>query len=209
MTDKFKRLAIYGGSFSPPHIGHLLSAREYLSASGADEIVIMPAKRPPHKSLDGMATDAQRMQMCRIAFTEDEALRGRCRVSDYELTQDEISYTINTIEHFVAQGYFDISILIGTDMLTTFESWYRYRDLFELVSIYYIDRYDGVTDNTRAVADRFCKDYGARIVALDAPVFEVSSTDIRKRIASGISVEGLIDKKVEKYIIKNSLYKQD
>lgn len=208
MADNKKRLAIYGGSFSPPHIGHVLSAREYLRASGANEIVIMPTKRPPHKALDGMATDAHRLDMCRIAFSEDEVLRGRCRVSDYELSRDEVSYTISTVEHFIAEGYTDISILIGTDMLSTFESWYRYRDLFRLVTVYYIDRYDGVGKSTSAIADRYSREYGARIVALDAPVFEASSTDIRAAIAAGRSIDGLVGKKVEEYIIKNSLYKR-
>ena len=209
MADTKKKLAIYGGSFSPPHIGHLLSAREYLRASGADEVVIIPAKRPPHKRLDGMVTDEQRLEMCRIAFCEDEVLRGKCRISDYEISRDETSYTINTVEHFLAEGYSDISILIGTDMLISFESWYRFRDLFALVTVYYIDRYDGSKNTAREFADRYRSEYGARIITLDAPVFEASSTDIRDILASGLSADGALDKRVEEFIIKNSLYRRD
>lgn len=208
MAKKIKKLAIFGGSFSPPHMGHVLSARAYLNESGADEILIIPAKRPPHKSLDGMADDMQRLEMCRLAFCEDEVLSGRCIVSDFELSQDAVSYTVNTVEHFIAQGYDDVSILIGTDMLLSFETWHRYKDLFRLVSIYYMDRYDHSKRLTKETAERFRKEYGARVIPLEVPVFEASSTDIREKLICGHSVCGMLSDKVYEYILKNRLYKQ-
>lgn len=203
-----KKLAIYGGSFSPPHIGHVLSARAYLDVSGADEIIIVPAKRPPHKSLDGMADDMQRLEMCRLAFCEDDVLRGKCKVSDYELMRDAVSYTIDTIEHFIKEGYTDISILIGTDMLLSFESWRRYIDLFKYVNIYYVDRYDDSKNETEQTAQRYRIEYGARVNSIRVPVFETSSTDIRNKISRGESVKGLLSEKVNQYILKNGIYKQ-
>lgn len=208
MAYNDKKIAIYGGSFSPPHIGHVLSARAYLDESGADEIVIIPAKRPPHKELDGMADDIQRLEMCRLAFCEDEVLRGKCRVSDFELMRDAVSYTVDTIEYFLEEGYRDISILIGTDMLLSFETWRRYRDLFQYADIYYVDRYDDVRNMTAQTAERYRSEYGARVTPLRVPVFEASSTDIRNKISRGESVEGLLSEKVNKYILKNCLYKQ-
>ena len=203
-----RRLAIYGGSFSPPHTGHVLAARAYLAMTEAEKLVIMPAKRPPHKLLDGMVADDARIEMCRLAFYEDEQLYGRCEVSEWEVLRDAVSYTVDTVEHFRSLGYEDICLLIGTDMLLTFESWYRYKDLFKYVTLCYIDRYDEKRAETLLVAERFRREYGARILSLDAPVFEVSSSEIRDRISRGESIHGLVPRKVEEYIIENSLYKR-
>lgn len=203
-----KRLAIYGGSFSPPHMGHVLAARAYLALTEADKLVIMPAKRPPHKLLDGMVDDDVRIEMCRLAFSEDAELSCKCEVSEWEISRDAVSYTVDTVEHFRSSGYEDICLLIGTDMLLTFESWYRYKDLFKYVTLCYIDRYDEERAETLIVAERFRREYGARILSLDAPVFEVSSSEIRDRISRGESIHGLVPRKVEEYIIENSLYKR-
>ena len=204
---KEKSIAIYGGSFSPPHMGHVLAARAYLEKSGADRLLIMPAKKPPHKRLDGMVSDTDRVNMCRLAFCEDEVLGGRCEVSEWELSRDKTSYTVDTVEHFMSEGYTDIYLLIGTDMLLSFESWYRYRDLFKYVTLCYIDRYDSEKETCDECARRFAEQYGARIIFVDAPVFEASSTRIRELLATGESADGFINDKVYQYITKNSLYK--
>lgn len=207
MTEKRKSVAIYGGSFSPPHTGHVLACRAYLEVTGADKVLIMPAKKPPHKKLDGMASDADRLRMCQLAFCDDPQLLGICEVSDWELLREEVSYTVNTVEHFLAEGYEDIYLLIGTDMLLSFESWYRYRDLMSYVTLCYIDRENESTQKTKECAERYRREYGARIISLDAPVFEVSSSDVRRKIANGDSIDTLVPEKVKEYIIKNSLYK--
>ncbi len=207
MAREKNKVAIYGGSFSPPHTGHVLAARSYLERTGADRIIIMPAKRPPHKELDGRVTDRDRLEMCRLAFCGDGVLGGRCEVSDWELRQDAVSYTVNTVEHYISLGYGEIYLLIGTDMLLTFESWHRYEDLFRYVTLCYIDRYDSERSSTQECAGRFREEYAARIISLDAPVFEVSSSDIRGRIAECGSIDGLVPDAVKEYIIKNSLYK--
>ena len=203
-----KRLALYGGSFSPVHFGHVLAARAFLSRSGADKVIIMPAKRPPHKSLDGMVSDAERITMCRLAFEQDEVLRGRCEVSEWEISRSEVSYTVDTLEYFRSMGYTDIYLLIGTDMLLSFERWYRFRDILSYVTLCFIDRSDDTREMTKDEAERFEREYGARVIALDTNVFDVSSSEIRDRLARGESIRGLVPEKVEEYIIKNSLYKQ-
>ncbi len=202
-----KKIALYGGSFSPPHFGHVLAARAYLDAAQADRIIIMPAKRPPHKDLDGMADDRDRVQMCRLAFEQDSVLFGRCEVSEWELCRDDVSYTINTVEHFLSEGYEDISLLVGTDMLLSFESWFRYKDLFRSVNVYYIDRCSEKREDCIECALRFTKEYGASIIPLDVPAFEVSSSEIREKIMHGQSTQGLLPEKVMEYILQNGLYK--
>ena len=207
MSDTVKKIAIYGGSFSPIHYGHIKAARAYLSATGADKVLIIPAKKPPHKSLDGGASDADRINMCTLALAEDSELFGRFEVSDFEISRDSVSYTIDTVEHFMSEGYRDISILIGTDMLLTFESWRRFRDILSCVSVYYIDRFDKDKDKTEQKASELRQRYGARIYALDAPVFEASSSDVRRLISEGGSTDGIIPASVREYIDKNGLYK--
>lgn len=205
--DRPKRLALYGGSFSPVHCGHVLAARAFLSLTQADKLVIMPARRPPHKSLDGMVGDAARLDMCRLAFEQDEVLGGRCEVSEWELSRLDVSYTVDTLEYFRSIGYTDIYLLVGTDMLLTFEKWHRFRDILEYVTLCYIDRYDDARMKTKAQAKRLEREYKATIIAIDAPVFDVSSSQIRDRISRGEGIHGLVPAKVEEYIIKNSLYK--
>ena len=203
-----KRLALYGGSFSPVHLGHVFAARAFLRFSEADKLVIMPAKRPPHKRLDGMVSDSERVDMCRLAFEHDEVLCGRCEVSDWELSRKEISYTVDTIEYYRSLGFADIFLLVGTDMLLCFESWYRFIDILSYVTLCYIDRRDDMRDLTRVRAAYLESEYGARVVAIDSDVFEVSSSEIRDRLRSSESITGLVPANVEEYILKNGLYKQ-
>ena len=206
MTESPK-LAIYGGSFSPVHTGHVLAARAFLSVTDADKLIIMPARRPPHKSLDGMISDSQRVDMCRLAFETDGQLCGKCEVSTFELERDSVSYTVDTIEHFRFLGYEDISLLVGTDMLLSFERWYRFADILSYVTLCYVDRSEDMRERTRKHAEYLESRYGARVIAIDADVFEVSSSEIRELIADGKSITGLVGEKVEEYIIKNGLYK--
>ena len=206
MTESPK-LAIYGGSFSPVHTGHVLAARAFLSVTDADKLIIMPARRPPHKLLDGMISDSQRVDMCRLAFEADGQLCGKCEVSTFELERDSVSYTVDTIEHFRFLGYEDISFLVGTDMLLSFESWYRFADILSYVTLCYVDRSEDMREQTRKHAEYLESRYGARVIAIDADVFEVSSSEIRELIADGKSITGLVGEKVEEYIIKNGLYK--
>lgn len=207
MTSEKKSLAIYGGSFSPPHTGHVLAFKSYLRAVGAEKAVIIPAKKPPHKKLDGKVSDRDRVEMCKLAFSDDSELSGVCAVSEWELMREDVSYTVNTVEHFMAEGYNDIYLLIGTDMLLTFESWYRYRELMSYVTLCYMDRDESYTSKTQECAERFRREYGAKIIRIDAPVFQASSSQIRDRIAQGKSIGGLVPEKVKEYIIENSLYK--
>ncbi len=206
MSDK--KAAIFGGSFSPIHIGHLRAAKAYLCATGVEKITVIPARRPPHKSLDGGASDTDRINMCNIAFSQDADMAEKYEVSDYEICRDGVSYTIDTVNHFISLGYDDISILIGTDMLLTFESWRFYNEILDKVKVYYIDRYGGEEKDKAAVkADELRQKFNARIYALDTTVFEVSSSEIRDIIRDGGSTDGILCDAVRKYIDEKGLYR--
>ncbi len=203
-----KKAAIFGGSFSPVHVGHIKAAKAYLAATGADKITVIPAKRPPHKSLDGGASDADRINMCNLAFSKDTEICDNFEVSDFEISRECVSYTIDTVEHFIYEGYDDISILIGTDMLLTFESWRCYRELLGKVTVYYIDRVGGAEKEKTAIkAEELRQKYNARIIALDAPVFEVSSSEIRELLKNGKSTDGILFDAVREYIDEKGLYR--
>ena len=204
-----KSIAIFGGSFSPPHLGHVLACKAFFKSTGAERVVVMPARRPPHKELDGNASDAQRFEMCELAFLSDSELFGKCEISDFELRREEKSYTVNTVEYFISQGYDDIYLFVGTDMLLTFESWHRFRDIFGYVTLCYMDRYGKESDNTEKCAQCYREKYGARILKIQAPVFEISSSEIRKIISGGESADKLLPEKVIRYIEENGLYKPD
>ncbi len=203
-----RKAAIFGGSFSPVHTGHVKAAAAYLRASGADKIIIIPAKNPPHKELDGGASDLDRINMCKLAFSSEKELCGKIEMSEFELSRDSISYTIDTVEHFISLGYTDISLLIGTDMLLCFESWRFYKELLAKTTLYYIDRYHGEEITKTAIcAEKLREKYGARVIALETEVFDTSSSEIRDLIKNGKSTDGILPLAVREYIDEKGLYR--
>ena len=203
-----RRLAIYGGSFSPPHKGHIAAARAFYSAVLPDKMLIMPARIPPHKKLDSGASDRDRLEMCRLAFEDDDFLAGHAEVSDYELHADRVSYTCYTLRHF-AKTAEQLWLLIGTDMLLTFEEWKNYREVFRRAWICFAERRTETPEHraeTDAAIARYRERYGARIERLEYDPVEVSSTDLREALRAGGECGTLLPESVRRYIIQNGLY---
>ena len=130
-----ERIGIYGGSFSPPHNGHLSAARLLLEEAGVDRLFILPAGVPPHKTLDPDESPEHRLAMTRLAFAD----LPRTEVSDWEMTRSGKSYTVLTLEHFSAPDR-QLVLLVGTDMFLTLDRWYRAEDIFALAEIVCVRR---------------------------------------------------------------------
>ena len=189
--SRTERIGIYGGTFSPVHSGHIRAANCFLDCVGLDRLYMVPTALPPHKAAVDGASDADRLEMLRLAIANDRG--GKLEVSDWEISRRGKSYTIYTLEHFTKPER-ELYMLVGTDMFLTLDRWYRAADIFRL---------DAVIDECRR---RYAEDFGARIVVIDRAPFEVSSTELRRRISSGDSLEGLIPDPVAGYIKKNRLY---
>ena len=114
-----KKIGIYGGTFSPPHLGHRHAVEAFASSLALDEVIVMPVNIPPHKQALEEVDAAMRLAMTRIAFRD----LSYVTVSDWEIEAGEISYTANTLCHFAPMG--ELYFLCGGDMFLTLPDWYR------------------------------------------------------------------------------------
>ncbi len=203
-SGKIERLGIYGGTFSPLHNGHVRAARAFLESVELDRLLIIPTAIPPHKSEVDGATPSQRLEMLRLAF---EGFDSRLEVSDLELRREGKSYTVLTLEE-LSRPARELVLLVGTDMFLTLDRWYRASDIFRLATIALMRREaDAATglelSRRKALYER---EFSARVLELDRPPFEVSSTELRALIASGGEVRSLMPPAVFDYIARNRLY---
>ncbi len=202
-----KDLMIYGGTFAPPHNGHVHAVREYRRAFSPDLVRIMPAAIPPHKAIDADDSPQMRYRMTCLAFQDEAGYGDSLKVSDWELTQGGKSYTVHTLEHF-ASPELRLTLLCGTDMFLTLDTWHRAERIFELARIALMRRehddalYTQIEDRIRCYQDR----YGARIVQVPGDAVELSSTELRQMAARGYPLTGLVPEKVEEYIRLHGLY---
>lgn len=198
------KLGIYGGTFSPPHFGHIKAAKSFLYGVGLDRLLIMPDCMPPHKEEFGAASAEDRLAMCRLAFSNLE----RTEISDYEINRGGKSYTYLTLEAFASDNV-ELYFLCGTDMLLTLDKWKNPERIFELATICFIRREcdETIAGDVALKIAEFNNRFSARIIELDHDVFEASSTDIRRNIATcSARVLGIPDA-VAEYISERGLYK--
>ena len=196
-------IAIYGGSFNPPHLGHREAVITALEELKPDLLLIMPDHEPPHKEMEeGSPTPEQRLELCRLTFGDLE----RVEVSSLELDRSGKSYTFDTIRD-LEESYPDarLTLIIGTDMLLSFEEWYHFEYLLEHCRIAALARDyedDGLLKET---AERLRKEYGAEIVLLDHAPLPMSSTELREMLHRRLGAES-IHEDAYAAIIRNRYY---
>ena len=202
------RLGLYGGTFSPPHKGHVRAAEEFLRVFELDRLIIMPASIPPHKKIDSGDDPHHRYNMTCLAF-EPLTRCGKCEVSTLELDRTGVSYTYETLtELYRIYGLRDdhsVYMLCGTDMFLTLDRWREPETIFRLAHIVAVSRMHGDSDDIDAAQARYERDFGAKISRLMTEPLEVSSTEIRKMISDG-RIADVIDGSVADYIRKAGLY---
>lgn len=197
MSGKKTKICIFGGTFNPPHLGHVRLVNEAADRIGADKVLIIPSCIPPHKMAGKLASGKERTEMCRLAFKGD-----RFEISSLELDRGDKSYTVETLRE-LRKIYPDAELyfIIGSDMLETFTRWYRWEEILTLATICAASREDGF----RADLSAYTPEQRERIIFLDIEPLEVSSTQIRVEIAKNGTSE-LIDSDVLGYIRENGLY---
>ena len=195
--------ALYGGSFDPPHLGHLAIARQVLERFAVDRLVFLPASHSPLKKNSPTATDAQRLEMLRLA-TEGEP---RFAVSDFELRKGGISYTVDTLRAWHRQEPdTNLIFIAGMDSLLTLHAW---REPIEIVRLcrFVTFRRPGFPlpspDDLKLPPD-IARQLLAQVI--DGPLIDVSSSDIRAHAAKGESLNGLVPNTVAEYIASHRLY---
>lgn len=186
-----KKIGIMGGTFNPPHIGHLIMANEVLNVLALDEIRFMPNAIPPHKHKSDDATAQQRYAMTELAI----ATNKRFKMEPYEIEQGGISYSFDTLKALTTQEPdSDFYFIIGGDMIDTLHTWHRIDELLELVHFVGVFRPGSNGQTTLAIE------------LVPAPVIDLSSTDLRQRFAENRDVTYLIPQKVEQFIREEGLY---
>ncbi len=196
--------AFFGGSFNPVHNGHVKLAESVLShADFIDSLYVVPAFVSPFKTEDEKDVgDRARLEMCTLAFEDIP----KTSVSDYEIKRKKISYTVDTLRYFREKNPGDkLWFLVGSDSLETLPTWRGFEDIMKLC---------GIISAVRSVSDRQkieknaekVRRYG-EVILIDSEPFEISSTEIRKKLFRGEDVSGYLPEKVLKYINDNDLYR--
>lgn len=192
------KVGFMGGTFDPIHYGHLLAAESAREACGLDEVWFVPAGHPPLKENEPLADGATRLEMVYRAID----FQPHFRAMDTELEREGTSYTIDTIKELSAlyPGR-EFSIIIGSDRVNDLPKWHNIQELAQLV------RFIGVTRGGEDMEVNELPDYlKDRLTVVKMPLFELSSTVIKERIAAGRSIRFLVPEKVYSFIRRNELY---
>ncbi len=203
-----KRIGIFGGTFSPIHNSHVKAAIDFIGEMKLDKLYIVPNALTHYKDTPSGVSAADRLAMVKLAFSKWEAYTdGLICVSDFEISRGEGSYTVDTLEHFAPLG--ELYMLVGSDKLTSMDRWHGAKRIFELAHIAVVGRgaADSGIGSIQEKITRYRDRYGARITLMNSRVPEVSSTEIRGRIAEGKSVSGLVPDGVLEYIKEKDLYR--
>lgn len=209
------RIGIFGGAFNPVHNGHLVLidnlARIPVMPDNKplDRVIIIPTANPPHKSDSELAEIADRLNMLELAINSgglSDEIRDKLEISDIEFRLGGKSYTYNTLKA-LSELYPDgeFHLLIGSDQLLNFKSWYRYEEILKMA---YITAFSRRKEDDGAVR-RFLIDnseFKDRADAIITKPFDVSSTQIRQKLRNGEDIGGDVPDSVKNYIVEKGLY---
>ncbi len=194
------RLGVFGGSFNPPHAGHLRAARAFVSELRLDRLIVIPAGIPPHKRMEEACSDADRMEMTRLNFA---SLGDVVRVSDMEIRREGKSYTVDTLRELKKLFPHDALFLYcGSDMLTTFHLWRDYETILSMCTLCAMKRDE--SPGFFEAADALSK-VRLPVRIIGTPYVEESSTAIREELARKETPAGLVPE-VADYIKKRGIY---
>ena len=198
------RLGILGGTFSPPHLGHLLLAQEAMEKAELSKIIFIPCGNPPHKNAEDVIDARLRFEMVNRAIIGNPDFE----ISDIEVVSKEPSYTAKTLEKLqMIYPQDTLCFIIGADSLCNIDSWYSPQEVFNRAEIIAANRGGAdLTEFNRAVLH--CEEkYNAKITTIEMKV-NMSSSDIRERVRRGKSVRYMLCPAVIEYIKENGIYKE-
>ena len=191
------KVGFFGGTFNPPHMAHLIVAETVREQAGLDMVLWMPAGIPPHKPESRLVAPEHRLRMTELATADNPYFR----VSDMELRREGVSYTVDTIRSLQEENpAISYALIIGGDSLRDFPGWHRPEEILERVPLVVYRRGDG---------EQLAEEpwHRGRVRFAEAPLLGLSSTEIRARLAAGLSIKYLVSDPVLEYIEANGLYR--
>lgn len=198
------KIGIFGGSFDPIHMGHLVLAEHVRVGGGLDRMIIMPAWKSPFKVGSGGASGTDRLEMIRLAAADNEEIS----VSSYEVDLGKVAYTVDTMREIKRNCSPEdkLYFILGADSFLSLEKWAGAEELLSEHG-FAVGKRPGFGDSElQECADRLRSKYGTDVILVDVPQIDVSSTDIRERIRTGRSIRYLVPRSVEDYIREHGLY---
>ena len=196
------KLCLFGGTFDPIHIGHLIMAQSVINDEELDieKVVFIPAADPPHKEIDKYSSYDHRCNMISKAVKNRQIFE----VSQVEHSFEGLSFTIKTVKYFSNKYELsknDLYLLIGEDSLVNFHTWRQPEEILENARLLTINRPGW---NKKTVEDKYLKN----TKFIDSPAVKLSSSLIRTYIQKGKSIQYLVTETVRKYIYKHNLYRK-
>lgn len=201
-----RRVGIFGGSFDPVHFGHLIIAQDAAERLELSEVVFIPAAVPPHKTHVQQVDAVHRVNMLKLAVEDDL----RFSVSDIEIQRGGVSFTFDTLRGLrETHGDADLFLIVGSDTLVDLHTWHRIEEVLEMCEVATFvrpgeDAVDAIAEKIRFPAERRKRLMGN---VIEAHRIEISSTEVRMRIAEGLSIRYLVPPVVEMYICEHGLYR--
>ncbi len=193
-----KNIILFGGTFDPVHLGHLILAQEAQNFLSAEKVFFIPCFRSPFKIGQEITHWKHRMKMLTLAIKNN----SNFSISDYEIKNKKISYTYNTVEYF-SKKYrkYKIYFLMGLDSLLEFKLWKNWDKILENVTIIVGDRLVNKMKRINTLIKM------KKIILLNSIKIEISSKEIRNRIKHGMSIKYLVPLDVERYIYRFRIYR--
>jgi nicotinate-nucleotide adenylyltransferase len=197
------RLGVYGGTFNPPHLGHIRAAESAARQLALDTLLVIPSGIPPHKALpSGSAGPEDRLEMARLSFS---ALDNTV-ISDIELKTSGISYTADTLDRLLkAYPGAETFLIMGSDMFLTLEQWRNAASLLELVRPAVLVRGTTADEGVSVYAEKLQREYGVGAVMIHNEAIEVSSSELRESLPKRGGFD-MMEEETYAYIISKRLY---
>jgi len=195
------RVGILGGTFNPPHLGHLICAQEAYLQLKLDRVTLIPARIPPHKPVDDEPGPEHRLELCRVAVGDDE----RFDVSDLEITRHGPSYTVDTLELLHSrEPESELFLIVGGDIAAGLRSWREPERVLSLATLAVAGR----RGTSRAEVDEALRDLpgGERAEFFQMPTISIASTVLRRRVRAGQPIRYYVPDAVVSYVDRHRLY---
>ena len=206
MQSSTRRVGIFGGTFDPVHIGHLLIAQDATEKLNLAELIFIPASIPPHKQHLKQSSSEHRLNMLNLAVKAD----ARFDVSDIEARRGGVSYTFDTLCNIqTAYSNIELVLIVGSDTLIDLHNWYNIDELLELCEVASFMRPGESEFQFIKQKVKLSEHHKIRVLenTFESHMVGISSSEVRMRVAEGLGIKYLVPPEVEMYIFEHGLYR--